>query len=358
MINRIIGFDLARAYAIFGMFIVNFNMVFGSHSQQTSLDRFLMLFNGNSSTMFVILAGMGVSLMANSANDNLIQQNQIKKIILKRSLFLFVFGLLFYSWWPADILHFYGGYLHLAALILFVPKQYFLFGAGLCVLIFHGLLMWIPFDTGWNFNNFTYADFWTWNGFLRNTFYNGWNAIFPWFAYFLVGLYLGRLPWKNSHIPNRMFLFGLVLYVIMFFTQTYLPLWIQNPDIVSYLTADYLPPYVPFMLSTTAFSLMLISIFIKLGNYVEGKTLANLLAHTGQMTLTHYVLHLTIGLIGLSIIAQKPLTYDILQLPPTDAFVILSYSICYFVISCLITFAWRKRFKQGPLEMIMRKFSD
>jgi hypothetical protein len=30
MKNRIIGFDLAMAYAIFGMFIVNFNFSFGA----------------------------------------------------------------------------------------------------------------------------------------------------------------------------------------------------------------------------------------------------------------------------------------------------------------------------------------
>ncbi len=37
MKTRIIGFDLARAYAIFGMFIVNFNTVFGSHTNHTGL---------------------------------------------------------------------------------------------------------------------------------------------------------------------------------------------------------------------------------------------------------------------------------------------------------------------------------
>ncbi len=35
--NRIIGFDLARAYAILGMFIVNFNTVFGSHTNEDGM---------------------------------------------------------------------------------------------------------------------------------------------------------------------------------------------------------------------------------------------------------------------------------------------------------------------------------
>ena len=58
MKQRIIGFDLARAYAIFGMFIVNFNMVFGSYNDQSIIGKFMSLFSGNSSTVFVILAGM------------------------------------------------------------------------------------------------------------------------------------------------------------------------------------------------------------------------------------------------------------------------------------------------------------
>ena len=39
--NRIIGFDLARAYAILGMFIVNFNFCFGSFQNNTPIGQFL-----------------------------------------------------------------------------------------------------------------------------------------------------------------------------------------------------------------------------------------------------------------------------------------------------------------------------
>ncbi len=45
--KRIIGFDLARAYAIFGMYIVNFNFCFGSiWPSNDPLARFLNLFTG------------------------------------------------------------------------------------------------------------------------------------------------------------------------------------------------------------------------------------------------------------------------------------------------------------------------
>ena len=81
MKTRIIGFDLARAYAIFGMFIVNFNTVFGSHTNHNGLSGFLNLFNGNSSTLFVMLAGMGVALMTNRNDYTLEERKNIKSRI-------------------------------------------------------------------------------------------------------------------------------------------------------------------------------------------------------------------------------------------------------------------------------------
>jgi uncharacterized protein len=137
MKQRIIGFDLARAYAILGMFIVNFNTVFGSLNHQSFAGKFLRLFSGNSSSTFVILAGMGIALMTNRNEYTFAEKQTLKKIISKRSWFLFAIGLLLYIWWPADILHYYGGYMHFAILILFVPKKYYLWAALAAIIIFH-----------------------------------------------------------------------------------------------------------------------------------------------------------------------------------------------------------------------------
>jgi uncharacterized membrane protein YeiB len=135
--NRIIGFDLARAYALLGMFIVNFNTVFGSHANHEGLSGFLNLFNGNSSTLFVILAGMGVAMMSNRQHYDQIEKKNIKNTVFKRSWFLFFIGLLLYTWWPADILHFYGGYMHVAAFLLFVPKRWYIVSAAFAIIAWH-----------------------------------------------------------------------------------------------------------------------------------------------------------------------------------------------------------------------------
>lgn len=361
MNTRVIGFDLARAYAIFGMFIVNFNTVFGSHTDHTGLSGILNLFNGNSSTLFVILAGMGVALMTNREHYSLSEINKIKSVIMRRSWFLFALGVLFFLWWPADILHFYGGYMHFAVLLVFMPKKYYLYAAAAAIVIFHGLLPIIPYETGWNFETMLYDDFWTIEGFLRNTFYNGWNPIFPWLAYFLLGMYLGRLNWDDRKTPVRTFIVGASVYLIVLLVQTQAEVITQNKDLVFYLTADYLPPFLPFMLGTASFGLMVISVFIIIGKRLGTTKVARVLVSTGRMTLTHYLLHLVLGLLLLSMLTGKELSYDLLKLEENSAtapWIILTFSMGYFLLTCMFSFLWLRKYRLGPMEMLMRRISD
>jgi uncharacterized membrane protein YeiB len=151
---------------------------------------------------------------------------------------------------------------------------------------------------------------------------------------------------------------GIIVYLSTFLIQTFATSITQNKDLLFYLTADYLPPFIPFMLGTGSFGLILISIFIFIGNKVGESRVARILASTGQMTLTHYITHLVLGLFLLSIITGKTLSYDLLNQIPTNPIVILTFSIIYFLFSCSFSYYWTKRYKNGPLEMLMRKLSD
>lgn len=358
MKQRIIGFDLARAYAIFGMFIVNFNMVFGSYKDQTTIGNFLSLFNGNSSTVFVILAGMGVALMTSRSVYSIEERIKLKITILKRALFLFIAGLLLNFIWPADILHFYGCYMFISAFLIFQNKRIFLWLAALSILIFHSLVFIIPYETGWNIEKFQYEDLYTINGFVRNTFYNGWNSIFPWISYFFLGMYLGRLDWTQIKVQRKMFLIGLFLYSMVNIFQLLFKHASISVELREFIYADYLPPFLPFILSTFGFGLMLISAFMYVGNKIVESQLAKSFALTGQMTLTHYVSHVTIGMILFSMMEGKNLTDNTTDLQPTKPIYILLFSIIYFVVSYYLSKLWAKKFKNGPLEMLMRKISS
>jgi uncharacterized protein len=125
-----------------------------------------------------------------------------------------------------------------------------------------------------------------------------------------------------------------------------------------YITADYIPPFLPFMLTTFGFALMLISTFMFIGRKSENNKYAKLFASTGQMTLTHYISHLTIGMIIFALITGKNYTGHLSEKAATSPIFILLFAISYFILSCLLSKLWTRKFKNGPVETLMRKISD
>lgn len=354
---RIPGFDLARAYAIFGMYIVNFNFCFGSFSNTTWAGRFINLFTGNSTSIFIICAGMGLSLMVSRPGITIEDKKRLKSIVLKRSWFLLFIGLLLYSWWPGDILHFYGGYMHIAAFLLFVPKRFYLIAAAAAIIIYHILLFFIPVKTGWDLTSFNYTDFWTVNGFIRNTLYNGWNSLFPWIAYFLLGMWLGRLNWQNNTTIKRVFVTGAACFLAFEVLRYFAAGGMFNNTATAYIMSEYFPPYLPFMAITASFALMVISVCIYVGYKFPTGALVTALCNTGRMTLTHYVMHITVGMVVFALLFNRFYTGYLPGGAPVPPLQILGFAIAFFVFSVGLSSIWLRYFKNGPLETLMRKIS-
>lgn len=365
MNQRIIGFDLARAYAIFGMFVVNFTFCFGSFRNPTVLGKLTNLFIGNSTSIFIICAGMGIVLLANRHTVGSEEKKKLKRVILKRSLFLLGLGLLLYNWWPGDILHFYGAYLDIAAFLLFVPKRYYLWAAASAIAFYFVLQLFIPITTSWNLQTTQYADFWTPAGFVRNTFYNGWNAIFPWFAYFALGMYLGRLDWQDKATRKRVFTTGFCLLAAFKALRLFIGYDFHTPERNWFyskywfqLMEDYFPVNIPFIMITSGWALMVISSCMYLGEKLSASRLIDALAKTGQMTLSHYVIHMTAGILLLSVVTKIKYTGFPQAGTTLEPSFILIYAILFFAASVLFSYLWSQRFKNGPLEALMRHVSD
>jgi uncharacterized membrane protein YeiB len=68
--QRIIGYDLARALAIFGMVVVNFKIVMGAEQNGPPwLTQLVGLLEGRAAATFVVLAGVGLSLLSRNSRD-------------------------------------------------------------------------------------------------------------------------------------------------------------------------------------------------------------------------------------------------------------------------------------------------
>ncbi|MBM4247536.1 MAG: DUF418 domain-containing protein [Deltaproteobacteria bacterium] len=353
--SRIVGFDLARAYAILGMYIVNFQGVYGAYDDPSPIGRFVALFAGNSSSAFVLMAGIGCSLLTWRPSAEAGERRRLRLIVVRRSWFLFFSGLALCTWWPPDILHFYGGYMHIAALLLFASGRALLVAAAACVVLFHALLVVVPYETGWNFDTLQYAGFWTPRGFVRNTIYNGWNPILPWAAFFFVGMWLGRCDWKSKRFRVCLVLvsaiaFGTCQVLIQLATRGYLP-----TGLAEYVTADYLPPFLVFMASTGSFALLMVCGCVALGERFEKSRWVRALAATGQCTFTLYVGHLTIGLLVLGALVDRPYWTITFGEDPLSSWKTLGFSVVSFAASVLACAMWRARWRHGPLEWLMRR---
>jgi uncharacterized membrane protein YeiB len=181
--------------------------------------------------------------------------------------------------------------------------------------------------------------------------------MFPWLSYFLVGMWLGRLNWQEKHIKRNIFVVGLVVFVLIQGLRFIAKQQIFSPFWSDYIMAEYFPPYLPFVLITMAFAFMVIASCMFLGERFSGNKLILALQKTGKMTLSHYVLHLTLGMVVLSMLTSKHYTGLLEDETPTLPIYIFAYAILFYLFSILFSVLWCKKFKNGPLETLMRKIS-
>ncbi len=356
--KRIIGLDFARAWAMFGMLLVNFMVITGAEGNGTPfLITFMSLFEGRASALFVILAGIGITLMTRSAvaSNEKIKISNSRKLIWKRSLFLFILGLLLYVMeWTGDILHYYGVYLFMAALLITVRKKALLLLSIIILFIAQSLQLTFNTFEGWGdptpFIN--YVDFWTVEGFLRNLFFNGYHPIFPWFSFFLTGMIIGRLDLHNRKIRKRLLFLGITTTILTELlskglTYYFIPYTGKEAATFLFNTGPILPNIL-YILSATgsAFAILIICLYIT--EKYENSWFVTSIVQTGQLTLTHYVSHVFIG-IGALILLDRMEHQSLL-------FVLL-FATAFFIFSILFSVLWRKNFSRGPIEWVMRKIA-
>ncbi|WP_347173332.1 DUF418 domain-containing protein [Polaribacter uvawellassae] len=355
MNKRIIGIDVARAFAVIGMILVNFKMVLGQQGE-TWVRNFTSLLEGKAAATFVVLAGIGIAFMTNSAihQNDLEKIKNVKKRILKRAFFLFVVGLSYILIWPADILHFYGIYM-LIALVLIQSSSKKIFYSTLAIIFLYPIiLLFFNYETGWNFTTLDYTDFWTLNGFLRNLFLNGFHPVIPWAAFMLIGLWFGKQDLTNNRFVKKAALFSLFIFIVMQLISMLAITVLSDGSITateelqSILGTNPMPPLPIYMISGSSISVCIISICILISQKFENSFIIKALTKTGQLALTFYVAHVIIGMGLIEVISDTKLGEHS-----------LNFSVVYglvFSLGCIVfALIWMKYKKSGPLEWIMRK---
>ena len=350
--GRVIGYDIARAFATCGMVRVNFKVVMGAETNGPGwLTTLAGVVDGKAAATFVVLAGVGISLMTRRARASRDAASRLadRGLLLKRAAFLFVVGIAYYPIWPGDILHFYGIYLALAALLLWRSDRELWIWTALAVVGFLVLLAFLDYERGWDWDALAYTDFWTPAGMARHLFFNGFHPVLPWIAFLIAGMWLGRRDVTDERFRRRLLAAGVAMAVLGSLIPAGL-LRVLDPtgaseDRAALLGTGPIPPMPTYVVVGlgAAFATIAISVALGLRFGDRGPTAA--LVATGQLSLTLYVAHVMIGMVALALMGRLE--------GQTLAFSLAATAI-FCGLAILFAWAWRRRFARGPLETIMR----
>ncbi|MGY3190146.1 DUF418 domain-containing protein [Lysinibacillus sp. TE18511] len=357
--KRIEGLDFARALAMLGMLIVNFKIIMGAAGNGPDwLIWFTGLFEGRASATFVTLAGIGVALMTRKARNggefSYIKENKVK--LWKRSAFLFILGLLLYVVdWTGDILHYYGVYMLIGSFLIVASTKLMIILSSGFLITSQVLQVTMNYLQGWHPDQpfMEYLDFWTIEGFMRNLLFNGYHPVFPWICFFLLGMILGRLDLLKKTVRNKMLFISIILLITIEVLSKVLMRLSQS--VLDVNSAEFLfqtgpiPPNILYMLSNSASAIIVIVASIYIAENFAEQWLTKSLIQTGQLTLTHYVSHVFIGVGILTLLNRLE--------NQTLAFSLV-FTLLFFVASILFSVLWSRKFKRGPIEWIMRKMTN
>lgn len=356
MKQRITGFDLARALAIFGMVIVNFKIAMNVETGSPLLMSFAKLFEGRASALFVILAGVGVTFLTNKARKSTDHSFVLKSRIslIKRGLLLVVIGLMYTPIWEADILHFYGFYFLIAAAIFMVSGKALLFISAIIMLLFPLLMLFFDYGKNWNWSTLTYENLWSLDGMVRHIVFNGFHPVFPWAAFLVFGMWLGRQDLSQKLIRNRLLVASLITLVVTECSFYFIRAALEDGNALGLTTGavnflfstSIIPPLPQYIISASSSAVIVLVGCLYFSEEFPESNINQWLYKTGQLSLTLYVAHVIIGMGVLESIGRlEDQTIDF------SLFSSLVFCVCGICFSVL----WLKYFKLGPLEWLFRK---
>ena len=355
--HRIAGYDFARALAVTGMVFVNFRYMLESGENGPDWLIWLSDFiEGRPSATFVVLAGVGITLLTHRTpiNKGLAIEEHDKAELFKRALFLFVLGLLVYRIWDADILHFFSVYFFLSILVVNAANRTLGVLSLLVFVVFCFQLGDYHFYSSRALLGLGEIHSWIRMGLIIDILFNGFYPVFPWMIFVFIGMWLGRLNVSDVPLQKKL-LFGSCLGLALSECSAVLIARLVPSDhgmisrIANVFEIVPWPPTLLYLISGGGSAVLIISLSMAItGKMAYRKWMWPVLA-TGRLSLTHYVAHLVISYMVL---------YAANHMDREHTLLCSSISAAIYCMSALIFSAyWLKHHTRGPLESLMRWIS-
>ncbi len=333
---RLTGLDIARFIAFTGMVLVNFRIAAQVSETNDWASQITHLLEGRAAALFVVLAGVGITLA-----------NAPAALMVKRALFLLMIGLLNQTIFEADILHYYGVYFLCAIPLMRLSSNGLLIGTGIILATSLAMLLGLNYGAGWDWATLEYTDFWTPAGFIRNLFYNGWHPVFPWLTFLAFGMWLGRKPLANHKTQIKLTLIGSLWAIAMIALSTGLSM---DPELAEITGLTPIPPGPLYILAGIGTSTAMIGATLLITPLLTRLKIAEWLATPGRQTLTLYVSHILIGMGILEAMGKLD--------GSLTSQMIFAISIGFATLTSLYARAWLRINRRGPLEALMRMITE
>lgn len=355
--QRIVGYDLARSIAIFGMVVHHCVMAMAADEHHPRWLALLMApFDGRPAALFMILAGVGITLRSRKVSNDAATEVELQErhILRRRGLVLLALGFLNLLIWPGDILRIYGVSLLIAAEMIRASNRQMLLLALSFVIGFFVLLSLMNYEQNWDWRTLTYHNLWTLSGSLRNLFYDGFRSIFPWTGFLFFGMWLGRQDLADPGTNRRWLIVGLSVMISAEVISLICVSLLSGGDsqrqeeIHALFGTGSMPPLPLFLSGAGGLAILVITVSIRLTNvWPKSRIIASLVA-TGQMALTWYFAHIYLGLgtiVVLELVGNQSLEVAVMT------------GVAFFVFAALASSLWKRSYRFGPLEWAMRQLA-
>jgi uncharacterized membrane protein YeiB len=307
---------------------------------------------------FVLIAGIGVSLFTQRAQDsnNRADIQHARIVLLRRGALLYFLGY-FVQWiWPGTILFYYGAYFIIAAAVFTWSSKRLIALGGASIIIAAGLSWWRASqlldgnNTRWLSPSPNSP-----RNLLIRTFVDYTHPVFPWIVFFIAGIVLGRHIHHLSKIRLRLMFFALLIVLATHATNfLFMPAsQIADHDFVlaRLLSTQPLDRGILFSLGTLATAIVAVCFVSLVVEHAQGsialRPIVKFLARAGRMTLSVYFLHVAFF---------NLLVHQLHWVSATGLDTALVLSVSFYVVALVLANGWNKHFGLGPAERAYRAF--
>lgn len=346
--GRLEGVDLARALAMFGMFVAHALILAGAQDENV-----LWAGNGREAPLFVLLAGTGLTLGTRAPRSRARAMNVVRAVVL------LVIGLALATQTGGVILQYYALYFLVGLCVLRLPRRALGALAGACLLggplVLTALVRAGTVDRSFSRADVGLAALADPVALVRALALEGAYPAIVWLGFFFAGMMVGRMDLASSRTRARLFVGGAVVAVLAFITgwagaRAHAP---ADVDLTEGLALAPAWSYhwttyghsesLAWTVSSTAVAVAVVGACLWLAAcWPRGRVLGPPIA-LGQMALSFYLFHL----LYLDTVGRR------LDPQLTSGLHHFVAAIAFWAVFALLAQQWMRRARRGPLESVV-----